>query len=781
MSKPAHVFVLFVSTLWAAAVPGAGDILSGVKAASGGPRWGALGSLHFRGRAHVGALHGSFESWVDLQHGYWWSDKQLAGAATGPVREVAGWNGKVSWSGDRMGDVLISESEEARAGAIGKSFIEAFGFLFPKRFPAAIQLGPDQNLDGKRYTIVQARPRGSDPVELWVSSKTRLIERVRQMTGMDKGTTVYGDFRTVDGLTLPFAWQDLGMKPGEVITRIDIASVEVGKTLPAGIFDPPASTAPSLEFPAGQSSVTVNFDFTDDYIAFPVSINGMPAQEFGFDTGSTSTMTANWARAKGLQFDAAGAGWGGGASEAAMGMTTVNRIEVGGLRMTNQDVSVADLPVDTWRGSLGYELARSTVVQIDYAARRITFFRPDSFRKPANAVAIPIRFATNSEPLVEASIDGKRGEFQIDTGQATALSVNRPFAQRNGLIAKYGKGAKVEVEGIGGRGEAVEFTPAMFAIGGFRPSVEDADILLSQTGTAAEEHVAGGIGNGILKQFTVTLDYEHRVVYFEKNDAFSLPSDAPTESPERLAPDVPGLPTHTAQSLLAKAISFEKAQAAKGWSFTYREDEEKSMVDQNGKVQPFSRRTYDNIELEGGLYRKLILIDGAPPNAKLQKQIDSEMEKERIARRAHPLKTGRHVVTAGGLEQIARLCESTVRGQEEIAGRLAWRVESIPKPGYKPADPEEEKFLSARRVTWIDAQEGAAVKILEVFVRPTAGLQPGSEIERVYGKRGDSWQLDSSDFRFNLKVNGVIRRQGMVHTRYYDYRRFGAESTIRIE
>jgi hypothetical protein len=767
---------LFVSALWAAAGPGAGDILSSVKAASGGRRWDTLGSLHFRGTAHAGALQGSFESWIDLQHGYWWSDQHLAGAATGPVREVAGWNGKVSWSGDRTGDVLICESEEARAGAMGKSFIDAFGFLFPKRFSAVMKLGPDQSLDGKRYTIVQAHPRGADPVELWVGSTTRLIERVRQMTGIDKGTTVYGDFRVVDGLTLPFAWQDLGMKPGEVIARIDIASVELGKTLPAGIFDPPASTPPSLEFPAGQSSVTVNVNFADDYIAFPVSVNGTPAEEFGFDTGSTTTMAANWMRAKALKFDAAGTALGGGAGEAAMGMATVSRIEIAGLRMTNQDVSVADLPIDTWRGTLGYELARSTVVRIDYGSRRITFFRPDSFRKPANAVAVPIRFATNSEPLVEASIDGKRGEFQIDTGQAMALTVNRPFAQRNGMMAKYGKGARGVVEGVGGQGEAVEFTPALFAVGGFRPSIEDAEILLSGTGTAAEEHVAGQIGNGILKQFTVTLDYEHRVAYFQKNDTFGLPGDAPTESPDRPTLDVPGLPTPTAQSLLAKAISVQKAQAAKVWRFTFREDQENSPLDEKP-----SSRTYDNIELEGDLYRKLILIDGAPPSAKLQKQIDSEMEKERIARRAHPVLTGKHVVPEGSLDQIARMCDSTVTGQEEISGRLAWRVESVPRPDYKPVDQEEQKFLNARRVTWFDAQDGFAVRFLEVFLRPTAGLHPGSEIERVYGKHGDAWQLDSLDWRFNSKVNGVLRPQRVLHVRYYDYKRFGVESTIRIQ
>jgi hypothetical protein len=735
----------------------------------------------------VGGLQGSFESWVNLQHGYWWTDEQLVGAATDPIRSIAGWNGKVGWSGDRTGDVLLCESDEARTEAVDRSYIEAFGFLFPQRFPAGIKLEPDRNLDGKRYSIVRARPRGADPVELWVSSMTGLIERVRRMTGMDKGVTVYGDFRAVDGLTLPFAWQDLGMIPGEVITRIDIASVEVGKTPPAGIFDPPASTLRPLEFPAGRSSVTVNFDFSEGYISIPVSINGMPAEEFGFDTGSTSTIATNWARAKGLKFDAAGVGMGGGAGEAAMGMATVNRIEVGGLRTTNQDVSVTDLPVDTWRGTLGYALVRSTVVQIDYASRRLTLSPPDSFRKPANAVALPIRFASNSEPLVEASVDGKRGEFQLDTGQDMALTVNRPFAQRNGLIAKYGAGVKATVEGVGGQGEAVEFTPAMFTVGGFRPSVGDADILVSGAGTAEAEHVAGSIGNGILKQFTVTLDYAHRIAYFEKNAAFGLPDDAPAETPTRgalrgdamgggLGLAKPGSPIPTAQSLLAKAISIEKTQAAE--KFAFREDEERSTVDKNGKALAPSRRTYDNIMLEGEVYRKLILIEGKPPDAKRQKQIDSDMERERTLRRADTAATGRHAVRSGDLAEIARMCNSTVTGQELVSGRMAWRVESLPRPGYKPANQEEAKFLNARRVTWFDSQEGAAVKFLEVFVRATAGLLPGTEIERVLGKHGDAWVKDSLDWRYSLKLYGVVRGQGVVHVRYYDYKRFDVKSKI---
>jgi hypothetical protein len=237
----------------------------------------------------------------------------------------------------------------------------------------------------------------------------------------------------------------------------------------------------------------------------------------------------------------------------------------------------------------------------------------------------------------------------------------------------------------------------------------------------------------------------------------------------------------SAETLLRNAIAAEKAQAGKGWRFTFREEEDQLPVDKNGTPQPESHSTYDNIMLEGDLYRKLILIDGKPPDRKLQKKIDAEIEKERAARRAHPAQTGRHTVMVGDLDHIARLCDSKVTGQEQVSGRMAWRIESLPKAGYKPLDKDEEKFLSARRVTWIDKEEGVAIKYLEVFIRPAAGLQPGSEIEREFGKHGEAWLPDRLILRYDLKLYAVVRGRGESRYRYYDYKKFDVESKITIQ
>jgi hypothetical protein len=237
----------------------------------------------------------------------------------------------------------------------------------------------------------------------------------------------------------------------------------------------------------------------------------------------------------------------------------------------------------------------------------------------------------------------------------------------------------------------------------------------------------------------------------------------------------------SAETLLRHAIAAEKAQAEKGWTFTFREDEDKFPVDKNGKPLSESHSTYDNIMLEGDLYRKLILIDGKAPDEKLQKKIDAEMERERAARRAHPMQAGRHTVKAGDLDHIARLCDSKVTGEEQISGRMTWRIESLPKAGYKPAGKDEEKFLSARRVTWIDKEEGVAIKYLEVFIRPAAGFQPGSEIEREFGKHGDAWLCDRLILRYDVKLYAVVHGRGESRYRYYDYKKFEVESKITIQ
>jgi predicted aspartyl protease len=371
-----------------------------------------------------------------------------------------------------------------------------------------------------------------------VDPATHTVRRIVQLKGVERTTTTFSDFRPVAGLIVPFQARESTGKSGEFWSLRSAASIEINVPRPARIFDPPPPALTEVQFPEGRDSVTMDFRFIDNEIYLPVSVNGQPQQGFLFDTGSTNAIDTRKAQALGLKVEMAGAAYGGGPEPAPAGMTKVDRLEIGGLRMENQVLDTFIFPVndgDAIEGTIGYELARRTVVEIDYAARRITFMKPRSFRPPAHATAVPFRFAASTEVLVAASVDGIRGDFLLDTGAALSLAVNHPFAQRNGLLRKYESGGEGEAAGVGGVSRTVVFDPSQFAIGSLRPRVSEATISLADSGSAVQEHVAGAIGNPILKQFVLTLDYAHRMVYFEKNAAFGKPDAGDDSKPQTIA------------------------------------------------------------------------------------------------------------------------------------------------------------------------------------------------------------------------------------------------------
>ena len=232
----------------------------------------------------------------------------------------------------------------------------------------------------------------------------------------------------------------------------------------------------------------------------------------------------------------------------------------------------------------------------------------------------------------------------------------------------------------------------------------------------------------------------------------------------------------TAGALLERAIALDKAQAVRGTKYTFREDEDSLPEDKNGKPQPASHRTYENIMLEGENYRKLVLIDGKPPDPRTQKKIDAEMEKERAERKAHP-EIKKHEIRIGGLEQLVKMYDAKLAGEETVSGRKAWRIDATPKPDYRPANDEERRLLALRRTVWIDQQEGVAFKFLELFEREAAGFQPGSEMEIELAKHDEDWLTERFVLRYRAKIM-VFHMYGETRIRYYDFKRFQAESRI---
>jgi hypothetical protein len=229
-----------------------------------------------------------------------------------------------------------------------------------------------------------------------------------------------------------------------------------------------------------------------------------------------------------------------------------------------------------------------------------------------------------------------------------------------------------------------------------------------------------------------------------------------------------------AQQLIDRAMGVRKAQEAKGWKYTYREDEE--WRDATGNPMTPFLRTYDVIMLEGDNYRKLILFDGKPIDAKTAKKVEAELAKTREERKKR--KAFHTVVHLGDLDTLNRLFDSKVTGEETIGGRKAWRVESDPKPGVKATTIADEELLATHRTTWFDEEEGIDLQRHTTYLRGVRNIRPGSEGEVEFGRIGEAWLPVRMVFRGEAKFYGVVSAFADRKTRYYDYKRFSVETTF---
>ncbi len=233
-----------------------------------------------------------------------------------------------------------------------------------------------------------------------------------------------------------------------------------------------------------------------------------------------------------------------------------------------------------------------------------------------------------------------------------------------------------------------------------------------------------------------------------------------------------------ASEIIQKAIAAGKLEHEKNWKYTFREDHEQVQIDKNGKPTPTETKTYEHIMLEGEEYKKLVLINGRPLDAKTQKKVDEDLDKTRTERRKRGPFHVTRTVELGDLEQLERIFDNTVTGEETVLGRKTWRVESEPKAGYKAADKREQELIAARHTSWFDQADGTRIKWLDLFVRATNGFGAGTIFDWELTRVGDAWLLDNVGIKADMTIVLGIHARLQSRQRMYDYKRFTVDSTL---
>ncbi len=526
--SPLRALVLLASVATAAALaaeppPDPRALLAQAKEASGGAAWDGRKTLYTKAEVEAGGLTGTAEVWEDLVGGRMTSTFEL-----GPLRGAAGFDGTASWSRDGSGQIHVTDDRASAEEAANEAYLRCLAHLFPDRWPAEVAyLRAAQEGEGS-FHVLSATPKGGRMMELWLDAKTLLLDRAIDRGPTQTRSRFFSDYRRVGGLLVPFVQRSTtGDARFDQVARA--VAVELDRGLAADAFRVPEAKLTDFRFEDGKASTTLPFELVNNHIYARLMLEGKGPFRMLVDTGGANVLTPATAAALGLlpqgAFEARGAGEG----TEQFQVTHLREVALGQLKLEDQLFFVlpltdlASVEGVEIAGLVGFEVFSRLVVTIDYAGRRLTLTRPDAFQYQGKGVAVPFTFKDRT-PQVEGEIDGLAGAFTIDTGSRSSLSVNAPFAAQHGLREKYGAQVETLVGwGVGGGVRGLVARAGVLKLGSVEVPGPVIDLAQVTKGAFADPYLAGNVGGGVLKRFTVTFDYLRKQMILEPNDSFAKP------------------------------------------------------------------------------------------------------------------------------------------------------------------------------------------------------------------------------------------------------------------
>jgi len=535
MSRALIRFVSFVALAAAASMacaqsaatrrPDPHAVLAAAKAATGGAAWDSLRSQHSKVTLTTSGLSGTAERWADIATG-----RSLLRFELGPMTGAIGYDGATPWSQDASGQARAESADAARELAVNAAFRDRLAFWYPDRGAAEYEYRGIVEADGAEFDVIRITPAGGRLFEFWVNRQTQLIERLLERDAQRTRIETYMDFRPVQGVLIPFRVRATRGDPKyDELVVVDL--LEYNQPLDGVAFGMPAPPKPDFAYPADRASVEVPFEVHNGHLFVTVMLNGKGPFRMLFDSGGVNVLLPRAVAALGLKPEGALPGTGTGEAQQDVGLTTVDRLELGGIVLEKQVFATIDLAafmqrvegLDDVAGLVGYELFKRFPVRLDYTRSQAVFYDPKTFRYQGNGTRLPFRFKGHV-PEVDGSVDGIAGSFDIDTGSRGSLTLATPFVERNGLVARYGATQQfISGAGIGGHVRSWLARAGELRLGDIVVTKPVTALSTQTKGALADPDLAGNVGYGILRQFDITFDYASEVLYFERNAQFGQP------------------------------------------------------------------------------------------------------------------------------------------------------------------------------------------------------------------------------------------------------------------
>lgn len=482
-----------------------------------------VGGLHTTGTLAASGQRGTFASWLDLANGH-----NATHVILGPLTGDQGYDG-AAWSASNgittVNDLPATQAENVTAAYLALDSWAATG--------TGAQIGDEgtRRDGGTKYRVIRVVPPGGVPARLWFDAATHLLARTDVDADAGTVTDRYSDYRVAGGMRIPY--RDVNRAADGTLTTTVVTEARIEPLPKDALARTPSMERGSIVGGATRAAMPFRLSLgTTGNVVIPVSLAGRAPVEMVFDTGGRNVLTPSAARA--LGFSGSGGLEVGGVGESTERATVANvgTIAAGAAVLTEQQAFVLPMPYslgatfahETVDGLVGFEMLSNFQTTIDYQKQTITFAPfATSVGRPDGAAIVPLR-SNEGTPYVEAEIDGVKGLFMLDTGNAGDLVVFKTFADAHRLFADATSLSYVSAGGVGGLVRFRRLRAGTFVIAGTTLRAPIVEVTDQKSGAFASQTLAGNIGAAVLRRFAMQLNYRDRTIAFapnaSANDAF---------------------------------------------------------------------------------------------------------------------------------------------------------------------------------------------------------------------------------------------------------------------
>jgi len=492
------------------------------KAAAGGPAIDGVKAIRLTYRLRQAGLEGTGTTLTDVMTG-----RTVTRFRLGPMTGAEGFDGRSTWIQDTAGIVTVPEGGDRRRRTVSAQYRNALAYWYPARAKPA-QVGFRLQLFRSRIKeALEVAPDGGLPFELWFDAQTKMLDRVIEVGAAETRTTIYEDYRPVEGVMIAHRIRTSNAAAAFGSERA-VTKVELNPAIGDTDFAAPPPPPPDFTFLSRTRQTALPFRFVNNHIYVDVKLNGRVFPML-VDTGAANVMTPTTARRLGLRPVGDARVWGAGDMSEAAAFTRVNTMAVGGIQFRNQLFAVVPLEALSeiegvpFHGMIGYELFKRAVGKIDYEARILSLTHPAVWNASDAGTAVPFVF-NGTVPEIEGDIDGIAASFDVDTGSRMSVGLHSPFVLRHGLRARFRPSIEaVTGWGLGGPSQGTVARVKRLRLGPIAVDGVVVDMSRQTQGVLSHAVPAGNIGSGLLRRFTITLDYQRQRIHFAPNARTAKP------------------------------------------------------------------------------------------------------------------------------------------------------------------------------------------------------------------------------------------------------------------